>query len=345
MKVLPQGSISLCFFVNEGGFQMNIYDFFNSSDVAEHCQSIGHKFNAVESAVMVFKSKSRTIAEKHAAYRAIIAEHPDMELPECGRLGQIKSFHKALEEFIAYEDSLLEHFLKPEQDAVYQYNHNECDGGLYKSFEEAFKEAVEVHDEDNKPVTVYKKYIGTKKHRKFMAVRTSRSGGIIEIENWLSTKEANADINFLLELYIDVPVPFKKGDLVEVDGCGYGLIGGVGVLQNICRDDVDFNAKKRYSSDTSDMTADVFYELEGVVNCEYMHFYPDLQYCSRELKDEKRILKYISLFVQDKLCLCGLLKIQKILFMNKHENELKDYTLESDLSGLGITIDAPNSNK
>ena len=44
--------------------------------------SIGHTFNAVESAVMINKSKSRSIAEKHAAYREIIANYPDMEIPD-----------------------------------------------------------------------------------------------------------------------------------------------------------------------------------------------------------------------------------------------------------------------
>ena len=27
---------------------MDIYGFFNSADVAEHCKSIGHKFDAIE---------------------------------------------------------------------------------------------------------------------------------------------------------------------------------------------------------------------------------------------------------------------------------------------------------
>lgn len=30
---------------------MDIYDFFDSPDVAKYCQSIGHTFNSVESAV------------------------------------------------------------------------------------------------------------------------------------------------------------------------------------------------------------------------------------------------------------------------------------------------------
>lgn len=43
---------------------MNIYDFFNSPDVAEYCQSIGHKFNAVEAAVKVIDARLAVHDEK-----------------------------------------------------------------------------------------------------------------------------------------------------------------------------------------------------------------------------------------------------------------------------------------
>ena len=81
---------------------MNIFDFFNSPDVAAHCRSIGHALNSVESAVMINQSDSRTLAEKHAAYRAIIAEYPDMEIPEGNNHHHINSFHKSLEDIIIY---------------------------------------------------------------------------------------------------------------------------------------------------------------------------------------------------------------------------------------------------
>ena len=61
---------------------MNIYDFFNSRDVAEHCKNIGHKFTAMEIAFLVWQSNEHTLAEKHTAWQKIIDTMPDEPLPE-----------------------------------------------------------------------------------------------------------------------------------------------------------------------------------------------------------------------------------------------------------------------
>jgi len=67
-----------------------------------------------------------------------------------------------------------------------------------------------------------------------------------------------------------------------------------------------------------------------------MHFYPDLRYCRRELEGEKRILKYVSLHMQDRLCLCSLLKIQKYLVLEEKASELKEsYNLQYELNQIG----------
>jgi hypothetical protein len=47
--------------------KFNVYDYFNSPDVIEHCQEIGHSFNALESAIMVSKNSSKSLTEKHEA--------------------------------------------------------------------------------------------------------------------------------------------------------------------------------------------------------------------------------------------------------------------------------------
>ena len=72
---------------------MNVYDFFNSSDVAEYCQRKGHTFSGPECAVFIMQSEKRTMKEKHAAYRAVIREFPDTEFPaeEYERINLIKS--------------------------------------------------------------------------------------------------------------------------------------------------------------------------------------------------------------------------------------------------------------
>jgi len=44
---------------------------------------------------MIAQSDSRTLSEKHAAYRTI-AEYPDMEAPMGNNHEYIKSFHKKL---------------------------------------------------------------------------------------------------------------------------------------------------------------------------------------------------------------------------------------------------------
>ena len=112
---------------------MNIYDFFNSPDVAEYCQRIGHAFNAVESAVMIDQCDSKTIAEKHVAYKEIIAEYPDMKIPKGGNHGNIKSFHKALGDIIDYENQILEKLVSSEPDAVYRVRIEDYYRGNYFS--------------------------------------------------------------------------------------------------------------------------------------------------------------------------------------------------------------------
>ena len=56
---------------------MNIYDFFNSRDIAAHCQKIGHKFTATEMAYIVWHSNHHTLADKHTAWQEIIDTMPD----------------------------------------------------------------------------------------------------------------------------------------------------------------------------------------------------------------------------------------------------------------------------
>ena len=46
-----------------GDDKMNIYDYFKSADVAEHCKSIGHRFNTVEIAWIIDQS-DKTINQR-----------------------------------------------------------------------------------------------------------------------------------------------------------------------------------------------------------------------------------------------------------------------------------------
>ena len=312
---------------------MNIYDYFNSRDVAEHCQRIGHKFNALESAVMINRSSSRTLAEKHTAYRAIIAEYPDMEIEHRLPDYRAKSLHKVLETIIAYEEKVLEAFLMPESNAVYQAEicyKNDCNNwkrDLFSNYEKSLEDALVGVDDtfERKPtpvfdyIRVFKRYIDSEN---YIYANVSRNGEIIEVCSIGIDTLTPPDETSVLQRYIDVPVPFKNGDLLEIDS-GYWM-GDIGVLKNLCRDDAGHHSERLAGGDAMDMTAYMFYLHDGSVRCECMHFYPDLRYCKRELEGEARILKYISLHLQDKLCLCSLLEIQKYLLAEKIGSDIKE---------------------
>jgi len=314
--------------LGERVYSLNIYDFFNSPDVAEYCRSIGHTFNAVEAAVMVDNSNTRTFAEKLAAFRAIIAEYPDMELPKGNNHDYHKSFHKALGDLIIYEERKYARFMEVESNTVFQARFKEkYDDGtddftfernIFSSYEKALADALEYINSEHPAskqgilsgVWIRKIFIDSVN---YVEAKVSQKGEILKIDhnNKAAVSLENGIDSWLLSIYIDVPVPFKRGDLVEIDDGSW--MGDVYVLIDICRDKTKQNAKWLYQQDLMDMTANVHYESKGSLYCGCMHFYPDLRYCRRKLKGAMKILRYVSLHMQDKLCLCNLLKIQKIL--------------------------------
>lgn len=307
---------------------MNIYDFFNSPDVAEHCQNIGHSFNALESAVMISQSNKRTLTEKHAAYRTIIAEYPDLGLIKALNHGHIKSFHQALRDVIADEEQILEKLLLPEPGAVYQasfrnqndYGSYNADSTLYSTYEKALSDALDNYDDNVLRANICKKILD-RETWVYLGAEVSRSGEIISVDN-TGLIPMSKDDHLLEACCIDVPVPFKRGDLVECDHDG-GYMGNVYVVQNICRDNPKRQNPLFAWGDLSDMTAYVHYyhHERNSIECECMHFYPDLRYCRRELQGGQRILKYVSLYMQDALCLCNLLKLQKYFLQDKNMRE------------------------
>ena len=337
---------------------MNIYDFFNSPDVAAHCQSIGHTFTAVESAIMVSQSASRTLAEKHEAYRAIIAEHPDMEIPKALNRGDIKSVHKALGDIIRYEGCILENLLTSEPCAVYQAswyasNRRPEEGELFTTYGEALADALDRISDDACTVSQYrredtcvsgldirKRFFGTDKT---ISARLSLTGEIIRVYEYgivLPIPRTREDELGLLEAcYVDIPTPFKRGDLVTIIGESQGYLGNVYVLKTMPQDNPRLHAEMLRMGDISDMNADFYYESDGVIECEAGCFYPDLQYCREKLEDETRMLHYVSLYMQDKLCLCSLLKIQRLLPADKVTSKFKkDHSLQYELDQIEETL-------
>ena len=316
---------------------MDILNFFNSPDVAKHCRDIGHTFNAFECAVIISQCYTKTFEEKLAAYSAIIDEYPDMEIPGTWMHEKpTPSFHASLLQIIEYENQMMNKFLEQETNAFYQFKLGNLDASrsyeyetiIINSYKKALRYAFETARLDN-GCDIFGKALYNIAIRKIYLDRggwydakISELGKIIDLKSSFyiyGVHEQNP--TELLDCYINIPVPFKKGDLLEDDSYG-NYMGNLFVLQFLSCDSPNHETKVM-RSDTSDMTAYVYYLNDDQVNCEHMHFYPNLRYSNRRLKGSERIMKFVSLYVQGKICLCELLGIQKYLAADKQRvNEM-----------------------
>ena len=96
---------------------MDIYSFISSKDVAAHCRETGKTWNTFEMAVIIGRS-DRTREEKHAAWRELIGNYPDMPTPG-NRFGNI---HQKLESIMSIEERELELFKTPGPGVFYKYS-------------------------------------------------------------------------------------------------------------------------------------------------------------------------------------------------------------------------------
>ena len=93
---------------------MNIYEYFNSRDVAEHCKKLGRCFSGREMAYLIWQSNHHSLAQKIAAWEELICTMPDEELEGGGLHHFLRSYITRLQQFIS-------EFQADTEDYVYSY--------------------------------------------------------------------------------------------------------------------------------------------------------------------------------------------------------------------------------
>jgi len=259
---------------------MNIYSYLCSPDIAAHCEKIGHVFNPLEMAVIVDMS-NKTMREKHSAWREIIADYPDMPIRASKCFRARDSLHEYLLELIEYEESALSEFYDSNYGNTFVYrpslvfsDKSSSDNMYsYTTAEEAWK-AIRANIDDfqfKEAITharicrdyVLEEYSGT-----YFCVPDevwlNSTGDIlmcnVEVEGYLNKPDG------LNTIFIHIPMPFEKGDLVEFVGDPDD--NGPCVLRDLPH--WQQNYEKRLSgemSDGSDMIAWIYFmDDEGQLN-------------------------------------------------------------------------------
>lgn len=289
---------------------MDIYEFIESKDIREHCRKIQYKFNSLESAFLIWQS-DKTIQQKHAAYREIIETMPNEKLNERICTGEFEHLHEFLNKYVECENHLLRVFGEQEE-AVYMskvFYHGEWENekDVYAAQDVCLDESIKRWEGDGIYFSVSKRWIRRedKEQEKEVTVYYNKYKEPYKIGETGVLDESQQELYTLFEwMWIEVPTPFKKGDIVYVpNGCKYGCppTKYPYVLTSLCTwVDEKTIEKRKQSGDITDMTAYGYFldEESCQVYEECMHDYLRLEYYTNKLVGKEKNLQLLSLFLK-----------------------------------------------
>ena len=320
---------------------MNVYKFIRSKDVREHNEKKGHKFNTLESCFLVWRNPDIPLYEKHEAWRYICLSMPDMEIKKRLNVDYAQSLYELIEKFIKADKFFINEFYREEDKAIYQYRfYSEGDHGWsedfetpYSSFENMKKALEEDFDLPIIAIEYRKKYLD--KEYKDITLSLKKDGTIMDVsfsgfeDDFLKSHYLMDKNEFFEGLFIDVPTPFKVGDIVcsKKTPFGYRIYNGdqpfvLTFMANwSSKDSLERGDKmdrskwqderlKRWKQlgDATDMTANGYFlatdyndRYTGEFYHECMHDYADLEYYRGEFVDGERVLLPISYFVKNEI--------------------------------------------
>lgn len=324
------------------------YNLINSRAIGDYCRSIKHKFNIEELAVLVYRNKRMTIEEKIKKYTDLINNYPDMEVIERINCKHYDSVKTMIKEEIQRLNTEYKELTENDSDSIcvwteynkstLRYEHNSDIKNTFRTFKEAFEDIqnyIEEYD-DTISFQITKKYFNKNKEIYAKCVVENTEIKLINIEN-------NSDILDIDQIFLNIPTPFKKGDILVSKSrtmFNYGDYSDIFVLDYLCtwKEGIeDTLAKGNY--DSSDMIGYGYY-LYGEDSTEFVldhkWDYDSFEYYDGELTENNRILKDISSFVKGKISL-ELFVHAYDYYKNDYKNYVPNYYTDEGLKLAGLS--------
>ncbi|MBE6869836.1 MAG: hypothetical protein E7494_13960 [Ruminococcus albus] len=315
------------------GENMDIYSYFNSKTVGEYCRSIGHKFNAYETGFIINECNRISIEKKLDLYREIMETMSDVRDERLKKYTGSDSFFHALKNvFIPSEQTAYEQLIHADRNGMfcqygyYHYNNKFTDDTIYTSYGRAY-EVLKENISDSEP-DEYRGLFITAKIPDADKYITGQLNDNLEVNTlWYNCHE---EIPLFDILWVYIPTPFKKGDILIP--CATFYPAEPMVLNDICYwgKDEEWLKKRKIYADFSDMTAYGYWlGNDGQVYEECVHDYHNLEYFTGEFfrldlynpkyKDH-RLLKTLSAVLKGEIDIEVLVTANNLL---KAENDLR----------------------
>ena len=289
---------------------MDILKYVNSKDVREHLRSIDYKFSASDAAWIVNRCVDLPLDEKISAWNVIMNTMPDCRLVSPYNGETVESFYSLLKAYIDLEKAYLEDFRKCGDDEYYEYYYVYEDryhslfhpySGPCRSYDECFSKIIEKDTRTDIAGYCMRKK-GFDPHEA-MFCQYSKDGKLLDVEGRDLKgydKDEHYRITYLfINMWPDIPVPFKKGDLLRYTShkCQDDeRVTVMNELRTCSKDDID-------TSGEEDKIKHLFgyYQTNIGSLCEKATWghHIDFEYCPEEdLKGEQKILVSLSHYLK-----------------------------------------------
>lgn len=250
------------------------------------------------------------MAEKHAAWKYIIATMPDCEIAERPNTAYRVSLHEYLKELMDFENRMLGVLHEEDYNSVYSYSifydndvWCESDDTVYSSYDACLKNAVgkcmRITTENtatNAIISIKKLWLNNSKS--IMRVHCDAKGNVKSFTDYSNLSDSEFDLVFsgFDGMWFAFPTPFERGDILETND------GDIFVLNEIISETI-FRKRPESSGDTSDMTAFSYFEDLGTGELYYdcIHSYMHLKKYDGGFYGKLQILQFISRFLKSEI--------------------------------------------
>lgn len=315
---------------------MDIYKLINSKAVRNYCREIKHKFNTKEIAVLIYRNKKMSIYDKIVAYAELLKKYDDMEIAETYTCRHYDSVKDLIKQEIQRLRTLDVEIQQSGNDTIYTYTPYYASSLKYEytEFDNTYRTYTDVCNAVEKDIVEYDDISKYKISKRILNQDSSKITAEFIVENGVSKMiDINSSPSEFLDLegiFINIPTPFEKGDLLEYEGKIFVLDWLI-----TWRDDLQ-KAMEKGPLDSSDMGGNGYYVSENnKIFLEHVFDFDSWEYFRGKLTGKQRLLKSISSLMKNEINLELFLTAYEGIKADENKRWLHNYTAENlKLAGL-----------
>jgi len=292
---------------------IDVYNLINSEAIGSHCRNIKHRFNTLETGILIHRCKTISLEKKIEYYTEIINNptlYPNKIIKNAIHFEKKINAINLIKKEIDRLKFNLDLFYKPEKDAIFTLDVKTTDFGgewfdsryTFRTLQDAiyYIENNVITDKISLEYKLSKKYLNRENYVHITLTYKINDKNQFELSDIQNDFCGKDDYRIIGNLWMNVPTPFKKGDIIT-DG------ETKAVIKWMCdkEKDVIIRGEKGHY-DYSDMhyycyVIDYHKRDNRNVYLENMSNYDEFEYYTKELKGFDRILKAISSLITNEI--------------------------------------------